>query len=214
VVAVLGYEEHYVPNRSEVKLSDTGPPRAARQQPSSLPRRSAQPPRDTLLSALSRLACTHARARRPHATPVSTPIRWEDDAQPVTERPREPARDAEAPSSLGLGPRRLRHPGLLPRARGGPRRAVGRGNTPTNTPMRGELSGRGNGIIQRDLEVTADPKVVKTGSQCCEGVSILLRASSASRALPAPASRPLRRPSSTLKRLRSRAPGARSWRRG
>jgi hypothetical protein len=69
----------------------------------------------------------------------------------------------------------------------------------------------------RDATCAAtDPNatVVKANSKCDEGVFILLQASSASRALPAPASRPLRWSSPTLKRLRSGAPEARSWRQG
>jgi hypothetical protein len=59
VVAVLGYEERYVPSESEMKLSDTGSPRAARARPLSPYPRTVRLPRGSSTPALSQLACAH-----------------------------------------------------------------------------------------------------------------------------------------------------------
>ena len=56
MVAVLGYEEHYVLSESEVKVSDTGPPRAARPQPPFLPRHPFRPRLETLFPTLALLS--------------------------------------------------------------------------------------------------------------------------------------------------------------
>jgi hypothetical protein len=61
-VAVLGYEECYVPSGSEMKLSDTGPSRAARPQPPSLLIHPTLLSRGKPCAALSRLAWAQYKA--------------------------------------------------------------------------------------------------------------------------------------------------------